>query len=61
MIVRLALLALVVLLVLRLASRWRRVADTLGKAPRIEAARKCPDCGTYLVAGHPEHTCKPAK
>jgi hypothetical protein len=61
MMLRLVILALIVLLVLRFAGRLRRLGAGVRKAPRIEAARKCPDCGAYVLASDAEHRCKPAK
>jgi hypothetical protein len=52
MIVRLALLVLIVVLVLAVVGKWRRLPRR-GSRPAVEAARKCPVCGTYVLAGEP--------
>jgi hypothetical protein len=50
MIVRAALILLLALVALRLLGRWRRLAPR-AKGGAIEAARKCPACGAYVLAG----------
>jgi len=55
MMVKAALLFLVAMLVLGMFGRWSR-----GRTPRdtpkdrIEPARKCPDCGAYVLGARPE-------
>lgn len=47
-------LVLVALVVLAGAlSRWRKPPKAQPGANEIEAARKCPDCGTYLIGQGP--------
>jgi hypothetical protein len=59
MIVRLALLVLVVALVLAVVGKWRRreLPGRRGR-PAVEAARKCPVCGTYVLGPVPCEGCR---
>ena len=50
MIVRAALLLLLLVLAVRVIGRWRRLAAK-PQGGAIEAARKCPGCGAYVLAG----------
>jgi hypothetical protein len=53
-IVRILVLAAVVLLILRLIGKWRQLTAPRPPGPMVEAARKCPDCGTYVLGSDPE-------
>lgn len=58
MIVRIALVVLVLLLVLSLMGRWRALrAPARRGGPVVQAAHKCPGCGTY-VFGNPPGPCE---
>jgi hypothetical protein len=50
---RLALLLLAAWLALRLYGQWRRLKAEPRGRPRVESARKCPDCGAYVVGSSP--------
>jgi hypothetical protein len=52
MILRAALLLILVIVALRLLARWRRLTSR-PRGGAIEAARKCPDCGAWVMAGEP--------
>lgn len=52
MILRLLLLLVIVLLVLNLLGRWRLPKPRSRQA--IEPAKKCPDCGAYVLGSPPE-------
>jgi hypothetical protein len=52
MIVRLLLLLLIVVAVLALLGRWGRPrVPPKDRSTAVEAARKCPDCGAWVLAG----------
>ena len=54
MIVRMALLLLIVVLVLAVLGKWRRLELPRRRSrPAVEAARKCPSCGAYVLASEP--------
>jgi hypothetical protein len=54
MMVKAALLFLVAMLVLGLFGRWKLPRGPRNKAgTAIEPARKCPDCGAYVVGSRP--------
>jgi len=53
MIVRAALLLLLLLIVLAAIGRWRRIGQRPAP-PRIESARRCPDCDAYVFGPRPE-------
>lgn len=48
---RIALLLLGLWLALTLVGRWRRRVAGRRPATPIDEARRCPDCGTFAVAG----------
>jgi hypothetical protein len=61
-IVRVLILLLVLALVASRIQRWLRQhlpARPPGPAPAVEAARKCPDCGAYVVGSRPEPCARP--
>ena len=58
MIVRVALLVLIVALVLAVVGKWRRRELPGGRRPAVEAARKCPGCGTYVLGPVPCERCR---
>ena len=51
MIGRVVLLLLAVVLLLAILGKLRLPKRT--ERPAVQAARKCPDCGAYVVAGQP--------
>jgi hypothetical protein len=51
MITKLALLLLAAVLLAGIVSRWRKPPPSRGNA--IESARKCSDCGAYLIGPGP--------
>jgi hypothetical protein len=59
MIVRAALLLLALLLVLAVLGRWRRRVGRDSARPRVEAARRCPDCDAYVFGPRPEPCGRP--
>ena len=54
MITRIVLLLIVAWVALRLYGQWRRLKAPTRGGRRVEAARKCPDCGAYVVGASPE-------
>ncbi len=54
MIARLLLLLIVTYLALRLVGRWRPLKSPPPAGPAVQASRKCPQCGTYVVGASPE-------
>jgi hypothetical protein len=60
MIVRIVIVALVLLLVATRVRRWlRRHLPARSPGPAVEAARKCPDCGAYVIGSRPEPCARP--
>ncbi|MFO1208296.1 MAG: hypothetical protein U1E40_03640 [Amaricoccus sp.] len=53
MIARILLVLVVGYLLLRVLGQWRALQRQRG-GPRVEAARKCPDCGAYVVGAKSE-------
>lgn len=53
MLTRLALLVLLFLLAMKLVDGWRKRVEAGKAAPRVEAARKCPACGAYVLGDRP--------
>jgi hypothetical protein len=56
MMVKAALLFLLAMLVLGLFGRWSRKTPPRDK---VELARKCPDCGAYVLGTTPEPCARP--
>jgi hypothetical protein len=52
MVTKLALLVLAAVILAGAVSRWRKPPGT-SSGNKIEAARKCPDCGAYLIGSGP--------
>jgi hypothetical protein len=44
---------------LRLYGQWRRLKARPRDRRRVESARKCPDCGAYVVGADPSPCARP--